>query len=166
MNSKENPVKSREEGRPIFEDVEYVKIHIAGDPKNLQDRKVQDRDIERWPLHYKAFKEGLEAPTEGTPITEWPVIGEAKRRELLALNIKTLEALAELPEGGIARLGIGARELVKKAQAALEQAKGQAPMNALIDENEQLKARNEFLEEENAELKMKLKLATEQAGAA
>ena len=134
--AKENPVKSKAEGRPIFDDLEYVEIVIAGDKQTKIDRKVTDDDKARWPEHYKAFKAGLEAPESGTPLAEWPVIPESRRKELLALHIKTVEALAELPDTAIVRLGIGGRELVKKAKAYIQQAQDLAPMNALAEENE------------------------------
>lgn len=138
LRAKENPGKTKSAGRPIFEDIEYVEITIAGDKQTQIDRKVTNEDKARWPDHYKAFQDGLEAPVEGTPLQEWPVITESKRKELLALHIKTVEALAQLNDNGINRLGMGGRELVKKAQAFVEQAEGMAPINNLIEENEQL----------------------------
>ena len=157
--AKENPVKSRDQGRVVCEEFDYVEILIAGDNKTKIDRKVTEADINRWPEHYKAFKEKQAAPEVGTPIAQWSVVSEGRRMELLALNIKTVEALAELPDPGITRLGMGGRELVKKARAFIEQAAEMAPINKLIDKNAELEER---VKAQEAQIKELMDIAAKQ----
>lgn len=117
---------SEEEGRPIFKDVEYVEIRIAGDKSTVVVRKASDEDKARWQPVYDAFKAGLDQPIEGTPVDQWPALSVSKVAELKALNIHTVEALCDLPDTGLTKLGMGARELQKKAQAFMDAAKGGA----------------------------------------
>ena len=112
--------KSEEAGRAIFEEREYVEIHIAGDNKSVICRKVEDRDKARWPTQYEAFKRNQEAPIEGTPLKEWPILTVSQIAELEAMNVRTVEALAELSDTGINNYGMGGRELVKQATAFLD----------------------------------------------
>lgn len=148
----EDPVASREMGRPIHKEVEYVEIRIAGDNKTVINKKVDDEHRRRWPNVYQAFKNQQQIAVEGTPIEEWPAITEARRKDLKALNIFNVEALAELPENGIQRLGMGARELVAKAKAWLDSAKSTSEIQKYAAENEKLNSRITYLEQQIQEL--------------
>ena len=152
MGTKEDKVKSKEAGRPIFKDVEMIEIRIAGDNKNIIDTRVDDQHKQRWPNQYEAFLEQKEQPMEGTPIAQLTILTESKRQELLAINIRTVEALANLNENGIKRLGMGGRELVKKAVAYMKQAEGMAPVNGLIEENKKLQEEVDAMKMQMSEL--------------
>lgn len=148
--------KSEEAGRPIFEDREFVEIHIAGDNKSVVVKKVDDAIIGRWPEQYKAFKADKEAPLDGTPINEWPAITVSKAAELRAINIKTVESLAELKDTGIQRIGMGGRELVKKAQAFLKASKSTAAAQKFAAENVKLHDEIDMLKAQIKELADKM----------
>lgn len=152
IEPKEHKAKSLEAGRPIFVDQEYVRIVIAGDSKSSPVHKVNQSHIDRWPDHYRAFKQGHEAPIEGTPLNQWPSISASQAAELKALNIHTVEALAQLPDTGIQRIGMGGRELVKKAVAFLEAAKDTAAAQKYAAENERLRNDVEMLQQQIKEL--------------
>lgn len=141
----EDKAKTREAGRPMYKDVEYVEIRIAGDKNNLPVYKVGNQHRQRWPDQYEAFKRNQEQPVEGTRIEEWPTISRARAMELKALRIFTVEALAEIPDTVIHRIGMGARELVAQAKAYLEAAEGTADVTAMAAEIERLKEENELL---------------------
>ena len=119
----QHDARTEEEGRPIFEERELVRIRIAGDSKSVVVRKVNAEVINRWPEHYKAFKNNMEAPLDGTPLSEWPLLTVSRIKELQALNIKTVEALAELRDSALGRVGMGGRELQNQAIAFIESAK-------------------------------------------
>ena len=160
LKEKENRVKSASEGRPIFDEKEYIKIFIAGDNKTVIDRAVTQNDKERWPDLYSAFKKGIEIPETGTPIRHWPLLTTGKCSELLALHIRTVEDLAALNDNAIKRLGMGGRKLVEQAQLYLENAKSNAPINKLTEENEKLK---EDLQAKNVQLNEQQKQINELA---
>jgi hypothetical protein len=157
----ENPAKSKEAGRPIFDDVEFCSIQHVGDQKTwfvvpAEERSIYVRDrggsgryvtyAECYFEHYKAFKEGEARAQSGTPVEELPFLSAAKRAELKALNIHTAEALAQLDGTPLTRLGMGGREMKNQAQAYLDRAKEGA-----IDAK--LAAQNARLEEELAAMR-------------
>jgi len=74
------------------------------------------------------------------------------RAMLRSQNIHTAEALAELPENGVANIGMGAREWKMKAVAFMESANGVAPAGRLIDENARLTKQIEALQRQLGEL--------------
>ena len=144
--------RSLEEGRAIFEDREIVEIHVPGDMKSVVAHKVSQQHKDRWPAQYRAFKEGLEAPLEGYPLTEYSALTASKVAELRHLKIKTVEQLAELTDTAISRLGMGGREMVKKAKAFLEVSTDAAAAQKYVVENERLSNEIDLLKEQIAEL--------------
>lgn len=138
----ENRKKSLEEGRPIFDDVEMVKILIPGDPKRkpvfrademhyVSARKMQMTYAERFPTQYKAFKDQIADFVSGTPLSELPFLTAARRAELKPLGITTAEQLAGLQDANMKRIGMDGRALVEKAKAYLTAAKGTAEVDEL-----------------------------------
>lgn len=115
-----NIEKSAEEGRPIFENEDYVQILIPGNSKDIIDRRVQEKDKERWPAQWAAYQNNKEQPLEGTPITVWPELDPSQVATLSHKNIRTVEDLASLPDVSLGELGPGALELQKKAQRFLK----------------------------------------------
>jgi hypothetical protein len=147
MDTKENPARSRAEGRPIFEDIEMVKIQMVGDPKNTfiapahEMTKRHPETGEGWPLseqfpeHYRYFKDNADQQSAaGTPLTEVPWLTAAQRAELKALKIFTVDGLATLDGTALGRLGMGGRALKDKAVAWLDQAAGHASESRLAEE--------------------------------
>tara|TARA_R110000751_G_scaffold271365_2_gene371282 strand:- start:122953 stop:123696 length:744 start_codon:yes stop_codon:yes gene_type:complete len=148
----ENKRKSAEEGRPIYDQIDMVKIQVAGDPKSVlvnpahSQSSVRDavtnQRLTYAQLHkapFEAFKAGTVFEGSGTPLCELSFLNAAKVKELQALNVYSAEALAALDGANLQRLGIGARELKDKAQAWLECAAGSADVTRLVGENAELK---------------------------
>ena len=50
--------KSKQAGRDIFEDREFVRILIPGDRRSAPVEPVGDEHKKRWPREYEAFKAG------------------------------------------------------------------------------------------------------------
>jgi hypothetical protein len=161
----ENLAKSREAGRPIFEETEFVKLRFVGDPKSTfiapaNDAAGRDRETgqsftwaEKFPEHYRYFKASLDqAAADGTPLSEVPWLTAAKRAELKALNINTVEGLAGLDGTLLQRIGMGARELKSKAEAWLDKAAGSAVEGRLAEENAVMKGQIEEMQRQMAEL--------------
>lgn len=151
--------ESRKQGRPIFKDVEHCRIRWAGDNKRELDEPAnqkfkRDPETNRWityaeafPEHYRLFKANEDQDrVNGTPLSEVPFLTEAKRAELRALNVRSLEALASLDGAALQRLGMGGRDLKNKAQAFIDAASGTATETRLAEENAALTARLEALE--------------------
>lgn len=115
----QNTKETNAQGRPIFRDVEWVKIYIPGDKTTVVSKKVTDEHRERWPEQYAAFKRGQEQPVIGTPLEQWPIMTRSQVFEFKALQIHTVENLANLADDAITRIGTGCRDLVERAKAFL-----------------------------------------------
>mgnify|MGYP000633907332 CR=1 FL=1 len=147
----ENAAKSREEGRPIYDDVEYIKIKFPADSKRtLETRademhyvphaKTQMTYAERFAPSYDAFKREDLSFVSGTPLASTGLFPKAKVAELKALSVVTVEQLAGLPDTNIRKLGMGGRALVDDAKGYLENASGLAEIATLRAEIAALKA--------------------------
>tara|TARA_R110000823_G_scaffold10557_5_gene36783 strand:+ start:179 stop:910 length:732 start_codon:yes stop_codon:yes gene_type:complete len=160
----ENPAKTRLEGRPIFEEQEFVKIKFPGDNKRIHVAPANEgfrRDpatngwvtyAEEYPRHYELFKSGQAQTVAGTPLSELTFLTESKRAELRALNIQTAEQLAGLDGSFLARLGMGGRALKDQATAYLAHATETALEARLAGENAALREQMEALQKQMADI--------------
>lgn len=130
--------KSVAAGREIYEDREFVRIHVKGQDKQVVVREVTPQDRDRFPIAYRYFQAAMPAPVVGTPIEQLPGIGPSMAHMLKGLNLRTIEDLARVTdENTLSRIGMGARELVNRAKAFVQQ---QAPeVVNLQEENAALK---------------------------
>lgn len=157
MDAAKDHAKSRDEGRPIFTDVEMVQIKFVGDNKRELHAPAHERFMlgddgdhityaQAYPDHYAAFKAKNSAALTGTPLTELPFLSQSKRKELEAINIMNAEGLAGLNHSQIKRLGMGGRELVEQAQSWLEGASNSAAVAKANAERDAMAARIAALE--------------------
>ncbi len=112
------------------------------------------KNRELWPKLeplYQAWRQGQEAPLDGTPLSRWPGVTPAQHKILIGADIKTVEEFATFPSGHLMKLGIpGILEIQKEAIAYLNVAgimkDGPIPaqiavqMTEMQDENAALKA--------------------------
>lgn len=132
----EQTFKSKEAGRPIFEDREFVKMIIPGNRGSVAVQPVDDTVKERWPKEYAAFKAGEEIKHEGTLLAQWPPISRSQVEEFKFFNVHTVEHLAALNDTQIQTMGMGVRDLRKSAIVFLDAAKnGTGPLMKLVAEN-------------------------------
>ncbi|HEY3476586.1 MAG TPA: hypothetical protein VGK56_18360 [Anaerolineales bacterium] len=141
--------KTKEEGRPIFKDTEFVKIFSPGDRSNVIDRPVRPSDTVRFPRQYAAFKNKDNAQAIGTPLDQWPIITRAMAEELKYLGFQTVEQIANARDS-VLGTHAGLRDLSHKAKAFIEIAKGNtAPIESmqaeLKDAQAQIRARDDAL---------------------
>jgi hypothetical protein len=160
----EDKAASRAEGRPIFKDTEFVRIRFPGDMKRelveRADVKCQmDKQNGGWinyreayPRHYEAFLAGRVLSNEGTPIEQAPFLTASQRAELKAVKITTVEALASVTDGNVAKLGMGGRAMREQARAYIDAASSSAGVTALAAENADMKAQLERLMAQMAEM--------------
>ena len=138
-----NDAKSQKAGRPVYDDVEMIRIRWAGNTKSelhapasdrcdrpIRNKEDNSRYYVAWKDHpdfkaaYEAFKSGQSSALNGTPISELPFLSEARRLELKAINILTAEALANVDPNS--KLGSGLKDLRQDARNYLERAAGAA----------------------------------------
>jgi hypothetical protein len=159
-----NELASAAAGRPVHDDLEVVEIRFPGSravsvfPATAFSDWVNDpftgaqtarTYAERFSHQYRQFKEHATQTKSGTPLAYVPFLTEGKRAELKAMNIYTLEALAEIEGEPLKNLGYGGRDLKNKAMEFIENSRKLAPNTQMQAELEALRARNQVLEEDN-----------------
>ena len=154
VKPREDAKASKEEGRPIFKDVEYIDIKIAGNRAGGACRPASFEDKQRFPRHYAAFKQRTEVPTEGTPLIEWSLISRSQAEELSFYHVKTVEALATLNDNAASKF-MGLNGLKAKAKAWLEHAKESAGEEKLHEELGKRDETIELLQKQMAEMQAK-----------
>lgn len=127
FHPKHNKKKSVEEGRPIFDDTEYVEIQIPGDKDNIVRRPASTKDKERFPKHYAAFKNKGEEALVGTPLSAVPWITQGGVEELKHFGVHTVEQLAGITDANAQNFR-GVNTLRDQAKTFLEAAAGNAPL--------------------------------------
>lgn len=87
--------KSDAEGRPIYADVEHVRILVPGDKQNIIDRIASPDDKQRFAAQYAKFKAGQGQEVVGTRLEAVPWMTRSKVEEYKFFNVFTVEQLAE-----------------------------------------------------------------------
>jgi hypothetical protein len=159
-----NDAKSAEEGRPIFEELEWISIRIAGS-REERTRIARHKDKQDYPRHYAAFKnrESQEI-VSGTPLTEWAGVTRSQVEELKWLSMLTVEQLSMCSDQNCQSMQ-GLLTLKQKALAYLESTKGSVEFEALRAENAALMKRLEALEEDAPKPKRKRRSKAEMEAA-
>jgi len=144
--------KSEKEGRPIYEDRDFIEIITPGDSTSVIRRQARDDDKQRFARVWERYKAGQELSPEGTPIEAWPAITRAQVEELKYMKCFTVEQLAATSDAQCQRLGMAMMGLRTKAKAFLESARDTAAAQRYATENEQLRREMEDLRAEFAKL--------------
>jgi hypothetical protein len=127
------------QGYNIFRDEERVKIHIPGNSLSAVVERVTDEHRNRWPDHYKRFKDGMQMSHEGTPLEMWPAIGSKAQVLFLKYHeIHTVEQMANVSDYNLGKLGMGGVQLRDLAKAFLDSAQRNAMTKSLMAENEKV----------------------------
>ena len=155
MGVLQNDAKTLESGRPIFDDVECIKIYNSKD--NIIDRPVRDTDQRRWPRQYAAWKAtGESVPgASGTRLEHWPMLSKGQAEELKYFKVFTVEQLAEMPDSTGQHI-MGMQKLKVLAKAHMEVAKGEAPLLKMQAELEERDSKIAALEDQVAKLGKRL----------
>lgn len=151
--------ESRRAGYKKYKTVDYAIVTPSGSRDRLENlvedwlpRLQQNTDAGRWPQSwmqqieekYKAWKQGLDLPEDGTPIRMWPAASPTEVRQILGANIRTVEDLAMCNEEGIKLMGMGGRMLKQRAEQYLKTASN---IGRVAEENNHLKQQVTDLQE-------------------
>ena len=140
--------KSREEGREVYEDREFVKIQIKRQDKQVVIEEVKPLHKQKFPIAYQLFQMGKPVPVIGTPVEQLPGVGPSLAHHLKGINLRTIEDVAGVTdENTLSRIGMGARDLVNRAKAFITKV---APKTAALEEENALLKKQ--LEELNARM--------------
>jgi hypothetical protein len=164
----ENAFKSEQEQRPVFDEVDFVKIMVPGDKLSIIDTFVRDEHKRRFPMQWAAYQNrtGDQMKISGTPISEWPRISAAQAEELRALKFYTVESIASASDAQLQHIGMiagqsaftfrdDAKRFLSLADAAAKQREA----------DEKLKAVNEEFAKKEADLKAQMEEMRKQMAA-
>lgn len=142
---------TRQEGRPIYRNVEMVRIMFPGDNTKEVVRKVrkqatgnQPSDIDRFARQWAAFQAEQEQVPDGTPLEHWPPLDKATILNLKGRNIHTVEQLSAMTDANLNFMG--ARQLRDNAKAWLTEAEAGGAVIALRNEVEAMRRQIEAQE--------------------
>lgn len=166
---------SQEAGRPIFADVTYVKIFTPSDQLTQIDTIAREDHKARFPRQWAHFMNKMNGQEQvvGTPVSAWTLLTPANAEELRALKFYTVELIANANDAQLQKLGMVAgmsgHSLRDKAKAFLniatdsaEEAKREAELAALREENARIKAETDAkIAEMQKQVQAVLAMATE-----
>lgn len=158
----QNKVASASAGRPIFFKALMARITSPAMKTQTPDQEVRLTDengfvirrktrytnadtgaVETWEDYLreqlKAYESGR-SESNGTPLDSYPKLDVAQIAMLKMQGINSLETLAGVADSMLGNLGPGGRALRDGAQAYIEAAKGNAPVEKLAQENEAMRA--------------------------
>lgn len=139
---------SRDAGRAIYKEMDYIKIIVPGDRQSVVERPVNAIDKQRFADRYAKWQAGQGNVIEGTPISSLPSMNQAKVEEYKFFGVHTVEQLA-VASDTVGEKFMGFQEDKRRALAFLEIAKGNAPIEKM---NEELAKRDEQIDELRSQL--------------
>lgn len=103
-----NEHMSNEHGRPIYDDVDYVKIITPGDQFTIIDQPVNEVHKARFPRQWNQFLQSGQSgyTMNGTPLSEWTQLSPAQVRMLNGYNFFTVENIAHASDQQINNIGM------------------------------------------------------------
>lgn len=137
-----HPYKSQAAGRAIYEEKDFVRIHIPGDKNNIIDRPVDAIDEMRFADRLAKWRAGQGEAMSGTPLSALPTMTPGKVAEYGYFHIKTIEQLASAADS-VGGKFMGFQQDKARAKAFLDVAAGNAPLERM---NEELAKRDEVIE--------------------
>lgn len=150
MDTQVDGMASAKAGRLVYKSVEMVLITFAGASSQTIRRKVLDHDRIEYRAHYERFKEGTkEVKLDGTDLRGWPMIDRATAETLAAMNVRTVEQLANLSDTDIMSLGMNGRPLRQKAIDWLQISSGASEAMAMADQIRQLQEQLAATQQQN-----------------
>ena len=147
LDAMENPEKSKEKGRPVFDDVEIISIRAPGAidiirrPVRPEDKKVYAKEYVGWKTNQS------QEVASGTPLSQWPPLKKSQELEARTVGILTVEQLSEVADVHLQRLGPGWLALRQKARDWLLAAKDGATLAKLRDELDEAQHRIATMEQ-------------------
>lgn len=168
-----NQYASTNEGRPVFDTVLYAEITSPGQKNQIHrievERKLHDGTVkrrvwqntergllymdDRFSKQLDAWRKGrTDTAVQGMPLSAYPMVDVAQAASLRATGVHSVEQLAAVPDANLGNLGPQGRQLRDGAKAFLAAAAGQAPLERLTSENNDLKDRIAIMERQMAQL--------------
>ena len=136
------PGKSREAGRAVYEEIDYVRIHVPGDKSSVIERPLSQQDVFRFQDRYNKWKAGQEEAVTGTPLSALPGMNASKVEEYNFFKIITVEQLADANDN-LGGKFMSFQSDKQRAKAFMEVAANNAPIEKM---NAELQKRDAEIE--------------------
>ena len=153
-----HPGKSREAGRAVYEERDFIRIHVPGDKTSVVYRQVTEQDAARFSDRYQKWRSGQEDAVVGTPLNALPGMSPSKVEEYRYFKITTVEQLADANDN-LGQKFMSFQTDKARAKAFLEVAAGNAPIEKM---NAELAKRDEEIETLKAQMAALMVNATKQ----
>tara|TARA_R110000868_G_scaffold59761_2_gene183355 strand:- start:9062 stop:9676 length:615 start_codon:yes stop_codon:yes gene_type:complete len=128
-----HPGKSRDAGRAVYEERDFVRIHVPGDKTSVVYRQVTEMDAQRFADRYAKWKAGQAEAVTGTPLSALPGMTPSKVEEYRFFKLTTVEQLADANDN-LAQKFMGFHADKARAKAFLEVAANNAPIERMNSE--------------------------------
>ncbi len=121
-----NEQKSIEAGRPIFDEIDLIKIITPGSRDSFVGDATPQYQ-ERFPQQWSRYRQGKDqALGSGTPLNQLPWMTEGQIAEFNAVGCRTVEQLVGMSDA-LSQKFMGHHQIKQRAQAYLDAAAGVAP---------------------------------------
>jgi hypothetical protein len=138
IKPEQNNFRTQEEGRPVYEDREMVRIEVPGDARTVIETYVREEHKQRFPRQWLAFQTNRENPETGTPLSEWPLLSASQAEMLKAQKFRTVESIAHASDLQLQSIGMIAgmapHSFRERARAFLDAASGTADVERMAQE--------------------------------
>jgi len=89
------PRDSEAAGRPIYVDVDHIRIMVPGDKLNMIDRVASEDDKSRFTDHWAKYAAGQKQQNVGTPLESVAFMARSKVEEYKYFGIHSVEQLSQ-----------------------------------------------------------------------
>lgn len=157
MKAVQNNFQTEKQGKPVFDDVEFVHIEVPGNRLSIIDTLSYDEHRQRFPIQYARFKnENATEQTTGLPLEHWPLVTRAQAESLKAMKFRTVEQIAGASDAQIEGIGMtggmASHAFREKAQRFLAAAQGSAALEQAAQKDAVAQKKIAELEEKVAQL--------------
>lgn len=145
IHAARHELKSTQQGRGVYEDVEYIRMQVPGQRNSVIERPVRDTDKQRFARRYEAWKRGDERKDNvGTPLSGVNWLSPSQKEEYAYFKITTIESLAACADNVPVPTLQGDKRRAKAFVAAME---ADAPMAEIRRETASLAGRISEMEQ-------------------
>ena len=142
------------QGRPIFQEFDFIKILVPGDALTEIDTYVSDAHKTRFPIQWANYmnRQGSEESYSGTPLSECPQVSASQAEELKGIKFHTVESVAHCSDQQLQKIGMIAgmspHNFRERAKTFLNLASETADISKREEELAQLKEENAKIKQE------------------
>lgn len=120
-----NEIKSTEAGRPIFDEVDLIRIMTPGSRDSFTGDATEQYQ-QRFPQQWARYRAGKDQKLSGTPLNQIPWLSIGQIAEFNAVNCHTVEQLVGMSDA-LSQKFMGHHAIKQRAQLYLDSAKAEAP---------------------------------------